>query len=147
MLFVDYNQNARDHTIASAYSRARQPERHRLHADPLGRGRRRRCPSDFTIATVPARFAEMGDLHAGDRRRRVLADPLLEWADRDEREGAPEPVEPDEPERAVGTLRTRGSARIPPSGPAVLSHSPTVIGRVWEVRHVLPRVWRGKSDR
>ena len=36
-----------------------------VDADPLGRDRRRRCRGDFTIATVPARFAELGDLHAG----------------------------------------------------------------------------------
>ena len=40
-LFVDYNQNARDHTIAAAYSVRGNPEAHRLDADPVGRGRRR----------------------------------------------------------------------------------------------------------
>ena len=40
-LFVDYNQNARDHTIASRVLGARRDRGHRLHPDPLGRGRRR----------------------------------------------------------------------------------------------------------
>ncbi len=42
-LFVDYNQNARDHTIAAAYSVRGNPDGHRVGADPLGRGRRRRA--------------------------------------------------------------------------------------------------------
>ena len=45
-------------------------------------------PQDCTIATVPGRFATLGDLHCRDRRRGVLAGQLLEWAERDERAGA-----------------------------------------------------------
>jgi hypothetical protein len=42
-------------------------------------------PRDFTIATMPARFAELGDLHAGIDDQGVFdIDALLEWADRDE---------------------------------------------------------------
>ena len=40
-------------------------------------------PRDFTIATVPARFAELGDLHAGIDDAACSLDPLLEWAERD----------------------------------------------------------------
>ncbi len=40
-------------------------------------------PADFTIATVPARFAELGDLHAGIDDTSFDIAPLLEWADRD----------------------------------------------------------------
>jgi DNA primase len=43
---------------------------------------------DFTMATVPARFAELGDLHAGIDAAVFRIDPLLDWADRDERAGA-----------------------------------------------------------
>ena len=53
-------------------------------------------PGDFTIATVPARFAELGDLHAGIDDAVFVLDELLEWADRDAREGAEEPPEPQE---------------------------------------------------
>ena len=87
-LFVDYNQNARDHTIAAAYSVRGLPDATRVDADPLGRGRRRR-PDDFTMATVPERFAELGDLHAGIDDAVFAIAPLLEWADRDEAEGKP----------------------------------------------------------
>ena len=52
-------------------------------------------PQDFTIATVPARFAELGDLHAGiDDAVFSTSTPLLEWAERDEREGVPDPGGP-----------------------------------------------------
>ena len=44
-------------------------------------------PEDFTIATVPERFARLGDVHAGIDDAVFRLDPLLEWADRDERDG------------------------------------------------------------
>ena len=47
-------------------------------------------PGDFTIATVPARFAELGDLHAGIDDAAYSLDTLLEWADRDGVEEPPE---------------------------------------------------------
>ncbi|WP_034271603.1 non-homologous end-joining DNA ligase [Haloechinothrix halophila] len=81
-LFIDYNQNARDHTIAAAYSvrgfpdaRVSTPVRWDEIADV--------DPRDFTIATVPKRFAELGDLHDGIDDAVFALDPLLEWADRD----------------------------------------------------------------
>ena len=93
-LFVDYNQNARDHTIAAAYS---------VRGNPIGTVSTPIrwdevddvVPDDFTIATVPARYAELGDLHAGIDDAVFEIDQLVEWADRDEREGAAEPPEPD----------------------------------------------------
>ena len=53
-------------------------------------------PQDFTIATVPARYAELGDLHAGIDDAVFDISPLLEWADRDERDGPGDPDVPDE---------------------------------------------------
>jgi DNA primase len=50
-------------------------------------------PGDFTIATVPARFAELGDLHAGIDDAVFMLDELLEWADRDAAAGAGAPAE------------------------------------------------------
>jgi DNA primase len=91
---VDYNQNARDHTIAAAYSvrglpdgRVSTPIRWD-EVDDVD-------PHDFTIETVPPRYAELGDLHAGIDAAVFDLAPLLEWADRDERAGAAPPVDPE----------------------------------------------------
>jgi DNA ligase D len=87
-VFVDYNQNARDHTIASAYSVRGVPEgtvSTPIRWDEIDDV----APQDFTIATVPTRFAELGDLHAGIDDAVFSLEPLLEWAERDEDE-APE---------------------------------------------------------
>ena len=94
-LFVDYNQNARDHTIASAYSVRGNPEgtvSTPIRWDEVDDVH----PQDCTIATVPARFAELGDLHAGIDDTAFSIEPLLEWAARDEREGAADPGSPDD---------------------------------------------------
>ena len=53
-------------------------------------------PHDFTIFTVPDRFAELGDLHADIDDDVFDIGPLLEWADRDERDGAEPPAEPED---------------------------------------------------
>jgi DNA ligase D len=93
-LFVDYNQNARDHTIASAYSVRGVPEA--TVSTPITWDEIDDVlPRDFTMATVPARFAELGDLHAGIDEAVFSLDTLLEWAERDERAGAADPGEPD----------------------------------------------------
>jgi DNA ligase D len=93
-LFIDYNQNARDHTIASAYSVRGNPEgtvstpiRWAEIADVQ--------PRDFTIETVPARFAEHGDLHAGIDDTAHSLEPLLDWAERDEKSGLAGPADAD----------------------------------------------------
>ncbi|GAB3254527.1 non-homologous end-joining DNA ligase [Alteromonas gracilis] len=94
-LFVDYNQNTRDHTIAAAYSVRGNPGA--TVSTPITWDEVDAVePDDFTIATVPARYAERGDLMADiDARVFTGFDTLLEWADRDERDGAADP--PEEP--------------------------------------------------
>ena len=91
-LFVDYNQNARDHTIASAYSvRGNQQA---TVSTPISWDEVADVdPREFTMFTVPARFAESGDLHAGIDDAVFAIDELLEWAERDEHEGLTEPEE------------------------------------------------------
>jgi len=84
-VFVDYNQNARDRTIASAYSlRAKPwaPVSAPVTWDELPHVQ----TEDFTMATMPARFAELGDLHAGIDDAVWSIEPLLEWSERDERD-------------------------------------------------------------
>jgi DNA ligase D len=91
-LFVDYNQNTRDHTIAAAYS-VRGNARATVSA-PIRWDEVDDCePDDFTIATMPARYAEIGDLHHDIDDHVLDIAPLLEWADRDEAEGKDTPPE------------------------------------------------------
>jgi DNA primase len=81
-LFVDYNQNSRDHTIASAYSVRGVPEgtvSTPITWDEVDDVEPREC----TIATVPQRFRKLGDLHAGIDDVAYSLDTLLDWADRD----------------------------------------------------------------
>ncbi|MGH2915533.1 MAG: non-homologous end-joining DNA ligase [Solirubrobacteraceae bacterium] len=93
-VFVDYNQNARDHTIACAYSVRGVPEA--TVSTPIEWSEIEDVePQELTIATVPARFARLGDLHAGIDKAVFSLEPLLEWADRDERAGRATPPEPD----------------------------------------------------
>jgi DNA ligase D len=85
-IFVDYNQNARDRTIASAYSlrpKPGGPVSAPVHWEELAEVR----PEDFTLATMPARFAELGDLHAAIDERAHSLEPLLEMYERDESAG------------------------------------------------------------
>ena len=53
-------------------------------------------PNDCTMATVPHRVAELGDLHAGMDQAVFAIDELLEWADRDARDGASDAGEPED---------------------------------------------------
>ncbi len=89
-VFVDSNQNARDHTLASAYSVRGVPEA--TVSTPLGWAEVDDVePLDCTIATVPSRFAARGDLHRAIDDEAFSLDTLLDWAARDERAGAPDP--------------------------------------------------------
>jgi DNA ligase D len=84
-VFVDYNQNARDHTIASAYSVRGNPEA--TVSTPISWDELDDVePQQLTIQTVPERFAALGDLHAGIDEHAFSLEPLLEWAERDELE-------------------------------------------------------------
>ena len=95
-VFVDYNQNTRDHTIASAYSVRGRPEA--TVSTPLTWDEVQDvAPGDFTIATVPGRFAALGDLHAGIDQAVFSLETLLEWAERDERDGSPDRGDPEAP--------------------------------------------------
>ena len=84
-IFVDYNQNTRDHTIRCAYSVRGVAEA--LVSAPIRWDEVDDAdPGDFTIATMPKRFAELGDLHAGIDDAVYALDELLEWAERDARD-------------------------------------------------------------
>ena len=89
-VFVDYNQNARDHTIAGAYSVRGVPEA-TVSAPITWQEVDDVLPQDCTIATVPRRFAALGDLHAGIDDAVCSLETLLDWAERDERNEPPDP--------------------------------------------------------
>jgi DNA primase len=96
-IFVDYNQNARDRTIASAYSvrpKPGAPVSAPLAWDELTEVQ----PEDFTVATMPARFADVGDRHAAIDDVAHSLQPLLDIYDRDAAEGLTDmPYPPDYP--------------------------------------------------
>ena len=88
-VFVDYNQNAKDRTVASAYSVRPTPDA-RVSA-PLAWDEVPDCRlEDFTIDTVPQRYARLGDLAAGMDAAVGSLEPLLELAARDEAAGLPD---------------------------------------------------------
>jgi DNA ligase D-like protein (predicted polymerase) len=92
-IFVDYNQNARDRTIASAYSIRPKPGAP-VSAPVAWEELPEVAPEDFTVASMPARFAEAGDRHAAIDDVAHSLEPLLElW----ERDAADMPYPPDYP--------------------------------------------------
>ena len=96
-IFVDYNQNARDRTIASAYSirpKPGAPVSAPVTWDELPEIQ----PEQFNVATMPARFAEVGDRHAAIDDVHHSLEPLLEIYERDAAEGEGDmPYPPDYP--------------------------------------------------
>jgi DNA ligase D-like protein (predicted polymerase) len=118
-VFLDYNQNAKDRTIASAYSVRPKPDA-RVSA-PLTWDEIDSCaPEDFTLATMPSRFASIGDRHAAIDDHPCAIDRLLDLSARQERDGlgdAPWPPnykkQPGEPARVQPSRR-----RMPKDGDA-----------------------------
>jgi len=101
-IFVDYNQNARDRTIASAYSirpKPGAPVSAPVDWDELAHV----APEDFTVATMPARFAQIGDRHARIDDEAHSLEPLLDMYAADEQGDMPYPPDypkmPGEPKR------------------------------------------------
>jgi len=113
-VFLDYNQNAKDRTTCSAYSVRPVPDAR--VSTPLDWDEVPDCdPADFTVLTVPGRFAEIGDPHADMDMEAGSLEKLLELADEDEAAGlADAPWPPHfrkmegEPSR-VAPSRARGS--------------------------------------
>jgi DNA ligase D-like protein (predicted polymerase) len=109
-VFLDYNQNARDRTIASAYSlrsKPHAPVSTPVHWEELDEI----TPFDFTVRTVGPRFLELGDLHAGIDDVSYDLTTLLEWYDRDERDHGlgDMPYPPDYPKMAGEPKRVQPS--------------------------------------
>jgi len=113
-VFVDYNQNARDHTMACAYSlrgvaegTVSTPVTWEEVADVE--------PGDFTLATVPERFRRLGDMHASIDDESFRLDTLLEWAERDEKDAPTALSHHDEADHGgSGPAKIRQQARRAP---------------------------------
>jgi DNA ligase D len=110
-VFIDYNQNARDRTIASAYSvRARRDAT--VSAPVTWQELPDAEVEDFTLATMPGRFAKLGDVQAAIDDSLCDLEKLLEWVERDEAAGVGEapypphfPKMPGEPRRVQPSKR------------------------------------------
>jgi bifunctional non-homologous end joining protein LigD len=108
-VFVDYNQNAKDRTVASAYSVRPKPDA-RVCA-PVTWSELDDCnPADFTLWTMPRRFKEIGDPHAGIDQWPCSLEPLLDLSRRQESEGQGDAPWPPHYRKAAGEPR-----RAPPS--------------------------------
>jgi bifunctional non-homologous end joining protein LigD len=108
-VFLDFNQNAKDRTVASAYSVRPKPDG-RVSA-PLTWSELEACePSDFTVHTMPARFRRAGDPHARIDDWPCSLESLLELSRRQESEGLAEAPWPPHYGKASGE-----PLRAPPS--------------------------------
>jgi len=130
-VFIDYNQNAKDRTVASAYSVRPTPDARvsaPLDWDEVPDAE----PGDFTLASMPSRFAAVGDRHAAIDAHAGSLDALLELSARHEREGlgdAPWPphyrkqrgepprVQPSKRRTAGGRAGVKGATRRVPKHP------------------------------
>lgn len=138
-VFVDYNQNAKDRTVASAYSVRPTPDA-RVSA-PLSWDELSACdPQDFTLATMPLRFNEIGDRHAAINEHVGSLEVLLDLSARQEKEGqgdAPWPPhyrkQRDEP------------PRVQPSRRRVSKHPLIEIGRAQRKEDTLEGLERWKA--
>jgi bifunctional non-homologous end joining protein LigD len=116
-VFVDYNQNAKDRTVAAAYSVRPKPDA-RVSA-PVSWEELATCdPADFTLATMPGRFAKIGDRHAAIDDHAGSLDSLLELSARQEREGLGDAPWPPHYEKQAGEPKRvqPSKARAPKTG-------------------------------
>ena len=110
-VFLDYNQNAKDRTVAAAYSVRPTPDA-RVSAPLTWDEVASAEPGDFTLASMPSRYSRAGDVHANIDAHPCSLDRLLELSAQQERDGlgdAPWPPhyrkQPDEPARVQPSRR------------------------------------------
>ena len=138
-VFLDYNQNAKDRTIASAYSVRPTPDA-RVSA-PLTWDEIDVCePADFTLATMPSRFAEIGDRHAAIDEHPCSIARVLELSAEQEREGLGDAPWPPNYKKQPGE-----PARVQPSRRRVPKHPLIEIGRAQKKEAALAGLERWKT--
>jgi bifunctional non-homologous end joining protein LigD len=138
-VFVDYNQNAKDRTVASAYSVRPKPDA--PVSAPLSWEEVETCePGDFTLATMPGRFAQIGDRHADIDQHAGSLDRLLELSSRDEREGLGDAPWPPHYQKQRGE-----PARVQPSKRRTSKHPLIEIGRAQRREDALAGLERWKQ--
>jgi bifunctional non-homologous end joining protein LigD len=138
-VFVDYNQNAKDRTVASAYSV--RPKAHAPVSAPLSWDEVDSCePGDFTLATMPARFARIGDRHQDIDRNPGSLEALLELSSRHERDGLGDAPWPPHYRKQRGE-----PARVQPSKARAAKHPLIEIGRAPRKEDVLAGLDRWKA--
>ena len=134
-VFLDYNQNAKDRTTSSAFSVRPLPDAR--VSMPLAWDEVEACePGDFTVLTAPARFARIGDPHAGMDQAVGSLDALLELAARDDAAGlgdAPWPPHyrkmAGEAPRVAPSRARRAGASQPPDAAGDPAPAPSPTGR------------------
>jgi hypothetical protein len=138
-VFVDYNQNAKDRTVASAYSVRPKPSA--TVSAPLEWDEVDSCePNDFTLATMPARFREIGDRHQGIDEKPGSIEALLELSSRQEREGMGDAPWPPHYQKQRGE-----PARVQPSKRRTSKHPLIEIGRAQRKEDALAGLERWKE--
>ncbi len=138
-VFVDYNQNAKDRTVASAYSVRPTPDA-RVSA-PLGWDEVASAePADFTLATMPKRFAKLGDRHEGIDASPGSLDGLLELSARHERDGQGDAPWPPHYKKQAGE-----PPRVQPSRARAAKFPLIEIGRAKRKRDALVGLKRWKA--
>ncbi len=138
-VFLDYNQNAKDRTVAAAYSVRPKPDA-RVSA-PLTWEEIADCdPADFTLKTMPARFAAVGDRHAAIDEHPCSLEALLELSARDEKEGQGDAPWPPQYKKQPGE-----PPRVQPSRRRVPKHPLIEIARAQKKEDALAGLERWKA--
>jgi DNA ligase D-like protein (predicted polymerase) len=138
-VFVDYNQNAKDRTVAAAYSVRPKPDA-RVSAPLAWDEVATIDPADFTLATMPARFRALGDRHAGIDASAGSIERLLEQSGRDERAGHGDAPWPPHYRKQAGE-----PARVQPSRRRVSKHPLIEIARARKKEDALAGLERWKA--
>ena len=140
-VFLDYNQNAKDRTVAAAYSVRPTPDA-RVSAPLTWDETESVEPGDFNLVSMPSRYARVGDIHAAIDRHPCSIDRLLELSAQHEREGlgdAPWPPhyrkQPDEPARVQPSRRRRPSRPLVEIGRARRKDDALAGLERWRARH------------